>query len=244
MAVAYQAVGTAVDSVLTTLTLVAPASQADDIFVINMMTADNNVAIFPVDWNVIGVINNGAGMRQSAAWYRASDSDSGATFVVTVAGTTDAYGVISSYRGTAVVGSPLGNQVAVLANASSATITTGTINPYNGTSLIVVLAGYLLDGATATTFSGTNPTLATNYADSDTTSTTASIYGTSGLSNTGAAVGARTMASGLTAAINTTIMFELLAPPGEGIGYGGGYGRNFTGPLYRTRGGDLSRTPG
>lgn len=223
MAVAFQAKGTALDTVTVTLALVAPTTAADDILIANISSLNNVAVVPPIGWTIIQQNNNTAAMSQCVAWKRASDSDSGATFNFVVAGVSASYGVITSYRGAEVVGSPIGAS-SVSVNASSATITWATITPYNANSLIVAVAAYNGTGTAAGAMAGTNPTMSSNELDNDAVNATQALVEYDGLSSNGAAVGARSEATGAGAGLNIGVMFEILAPPGEGpgLGFGGG----------------------
>lgn len=222
MAVAFGTAGTAVDSVTTTLALVAPATNNDDIIVLHMMTTDNNVVVFPNgEWTLIQAVNNTAGMRTTTAWKRAAQGDSGATFNFTVAGTTVAYGVLFTVTGASIVGSPIGT-FSNSTQSANATISYTTITPNNGSSLIAALGSYNLNGTTAGSVTGTNPTLTKQYEDDDASNLVASLIGSFGLSTNSSATGARTQASGAVAALNNGFMVEFLAPSNENVlGQGG-----------------------
>ena len=220
MAVAFQAAGTAVVTTTTTLALVAPTSSAGDIFLANI-TSNNNTAItLPQGWKKILEFTNTADQQQTTAWYRASDSDSGATFNFTVGGTTISFGVLTSFRNAVNFGNPIGTS-SQSANALSDTVTYATITPRDKFSLIVALGTYNLNATTAGALSGTNPTF-TNRVDAETaTGNTASLFVYDGLSNDGSDTGSRTHSTTSTVdAINTGVLVELLDfPPG---GYAGG----------------------
>lgn len=232
MAVAFQAKGTAVDTVTVTLALVAPTTAIGDILIANISSLNNVAVVPPIGWTTIQQNNNTAAMSQYVAWYRASASDSGATFNFIVAGTSASYGVILSYRGAEVVGSPIGTS-SVSVNASSATISWNSITPYNANSLIVAVGAYNGTGTSAGAMAGTNPTMSSNELDNDGVNATQALVEYDGLSGNGAAVGARSEATGASAGLNIGVMFEIIAPPGEGVGVSGGGGFNLYPALIR-----------
>ena len=224
MAVAFQAAGTDVATVTTTLALVAPAGVAGDIFIANIMS-NNNVAAIPpsASWFAIQSYNNTAAMRHDVFIYRAGDGDGAATFNFTVNGTTLSYGVITTYRGVPTFGSPYGAS-SQSANALADAVTYATITPRDSRSLIVACGAYNLNATTAGAMSGTNPTF-TNRVDAETiTGNTGSLFVYDGLSGTGVATGARTHATtSTTDAINCGVLIELLDVfPGGALGPGGG----------------------
>ena len=213
MAVARQAEGSAVNTVTTTLSLVAPAAIDDDIFLVNIVSGNNGVIVLPQGWTRIRAFNNTADMRQETAWFRAGSGDSGATFAFTVPGTTPSFGIITSYRGTVPYGSPVGSS-SQSANASSDTVTYATISPRDKFSLIVALGAYNLGATTAGDLSGTLPTF-TNRVDAE--AATGSLFVYDGLSLNGVATGERTHDTTSTVdAVNTGVLLELLAPPPGG----------------------------
>ncbi len=207
---AFQAAGSTVSSVTTTLALVAPATNIDDVLLANIYTADNNVVALPQGWQPVQAFNNTVAQRQTVAWYRAAAGDSGKTFNFTVAGTTLAYGDIVTYRGAQVVGSPVGASTKS-ANALSDNITFATLTPFP-TSLVVALGVYGLNGCAAGTMSpNTDPAFTSRVQDNTATSTTAAMYVQDGPTS-GAATGALNLPTTSTVdAINSGVLLEILA---------------------------------
>lgn len=218
MAVAYQAQGSDVASVTTTLALVAPATVNDDIIIANIYSFDNNVVTLPQGWTLIKAANNTAAQRQTAAWKRAAVGDSAATFNFGVAGTTLAYGILTTYRGVEIVGVPIGTS-GTSPNALADAVAYPSITPRDNRSLIVALGVYGLNATTAGAMSGTDPSF-TNRVDLETaTGTTASLFVFDGLSVTGGPVGIQSHTTTSTVdALNSGILFELLAPELEEAG--------------------------
>ncbi len=208
----FQAAGSTVSSVTTTLALVAPATNNDDILLANIYSADNVVPTLPAGFTLIRGFNNTVAQRQTVAWKRATQGDSGATFNFTVAGVTLTYGVLVSYRGGKVVGSPIGTSTQS-ANAISDNITFASLTPFP-TSLVVALGVYGLNGCAAGTMSpNTDPAFTSRVQDNSATSTTAAMYVQDGPTD-GAATGTLTLPTTSTVdALNCGVLLELF--PGE-----------------------------
>ena len=89
MAVAFQAAGSDLATLTTTLALVAPAGVAGDIFIASIVSNNNTAAIPPTaNWATIQSFANTAAMQHDVFLLRAGDGNGGATFNFTVAGTT------------------------------------------------------------------------------------------------------------------------------------------------------------
>jgi hypothetical protein len=134
--ITHVAAGTGVATTTTSLSLVAPTVIDGDIMLTFITTNDNNVVVPPATWALIRADNNTSAMRTSCYWKRAAASDSGATFVFTVAGTTVSFGVIDAWRGALRGGKPIGNTT-VSANASSDTVTYATLTPQQSYGAVV-----------------------------------------------------------------------------------------------------------
>ena len=224
MAAAFQAVGSAVGTVTTSLALVAPALLGGDTM-FAAIHSNNNTAptISTGGWTIIVSANNTAAQNVYLAWRRCSDADTGATFTWTVAGTTVSFGALVTYRN-ANRGGDTGLPYfasSTSANASADNITYATLSPKSPAALIVAFGYYGLAATTAGAFSGTFPTM-TNRLDAETASGIgASLFIHDGLSLTGVATGSRTCASASTVdAINYGIMIDLLPSQDSGGGTG------------------------
>ena len=225
MAAAFQAVGSAVGTVTTSLALVAPALLGGDVM-FAAIHSNNNTAptIAAGGWETIVSANNTTAQNVYLAWRRCSDADTGATFTWTVAGTTVSFGALVTYRN-ATRGGDTGLPhfaSSTSANASADNITYATLSPKNPAALIVAFGYYGLAATTAGAFSGTFPTM-TNRLDAETASGIgASLFIHDGPSLNGAATGARTCASASTIdAINYGILIDVLPLelPGSSTGH-------------------------
>ncbi len=224
MAVAFQAVGADVAATTATLSLVAPAALDNDIFIAHIMSNDNTVITLPQGWTLINGLNNTSAMRQTSAWHRASN-ESGATFVFGgFGGVLLEYGVILSYRGARIVGSPIAAGPSTSANVSADSVTYATYTPKSGNGLLIALGSYNLNATTAGAMSGTNPTFTTRLDVETPTGNTASLFAFDGPSSQNLATGSRThTTTSTTDAINNGVVFELLDPDYTGdLSSGGG----------------------
>ena len=215
MAAAFQAVGNAVGTVTTSLALIAPTILAGDVM-FAAIHSNNNTAptIAGGQWTTITSANNTAAQNVYLAWKRCGDSDSGATFTWTVAGTTVSFGCLVTYRG-ATFGGNTGlpyTSVSTQTSAAQDNIDYATLTPARASDLIVAFGYYGLAATTAGAFSGTNPTM-TNRLDGETASGIgASLFIHDGASNTGAATGTRTLATASTVdAIGYGILIDVTA---------------------------------
>jgi hypothetical protein len=222
MAITFVSSGAAVNTVTTTLSLVAGALAASDILIANILTHDN-VAITGQDsrWQTIHSANNTAALRDTVYWMIAAAGDSLATFNFTITGTTAGLGRLTAYRGAFGVGT-----VTASVNASSATVTWATLTPSNAANIILATAAIALQTGSDGGVSAGTPTFTNQYYSAGTTD---AIVLYDALIPAGVPTGARTM-NNTNAAVNTGVFFELLGtqPGGGGGGYGGG-----TPPLSR-----------
>jgi hypothetical protein len=206
----FQAAGSTVSSVTTTLALVAPATNNDDILLANIYSADNVVPTLPAGFTLVQGFNNTIAMRQTVAWKRAAQGDSGATFNFTVAGTTLTYGVLVTYRGAKVVGSPVGTSTNS-PNALSDNITFASLTPFP-TSLVVALGVYALNGCAASTMSpNTDPAFTSRVQDNTATGTTAAMYVQDGPTSGAATTTLALPTTSTVDTINSGVLLELLA---------------------------------
>ena len=209
MAITNVTSGSALDSVTTTLALIAPTVAENDIMIACIYTNDNTASISTADWAQIRQDNNTATMRGSLFWKRAGSGDSGSTNNFTIAGTTVGFGVICAWRGVARDGNPIGNVTASI-NASSATVTFATLTPSRAHGAVVAIGLYANDLSSAGAIAGTDPTFA-NVVDAETpTGNDASIFVYWAVA-TGIATGARSFATGAVASVNIGYLVELLA---------------------------------
>ena len=237
MVAAFQAVGTAVGTVTTSLALVAPTLIGGDVMFAAIHSNNNTAPTITGNWTTIISATNTAAQGVYLAWRRCSDADTGATFTWTVAGTTVSFGALVTYRNVSrsgTTGLPYFTS-STSANASADNITYATLTPKNADALIVAFGFYGAALTTAGAFSGTNPTM-TNRLDAETVSGIgASLFIHDGPSLTGAATGSRTCASASTAdAINYGIMIDVLPvfdTPGSNTAYSPKYPS-----IVRTRG--------
>ena len=215
MAVRLWAAGSALAGTATTLGLVAPTLNANDIMIAQIASEDNDAHLAPdADWTAINEVNNGTGLRSSIWWKRAAAADSGATFTFTsFAGTTGNFGVIVAYRGCTVIGSPIGSSTNST-NASADNVTYATLTPLSNESAIVACGFYADDATTAETVSGTTPVFDTTDVDVETATGSGvglSLFQSIARRNVGGATGALTQASAsVTDAVNNGMLFELL----------------------------------
>ncbi len=215
MAVTFVANGTAVSTVTTTLSLVAPALVGGDMLIASIVTADNT-AISGQDarWQTIVAVNNTTAQRTTVFWLPALVGDSAATFNFTIAGTTEGFGRLTAYRGARAVGNSTSS-----ANASSATVTWATMTPQQRDSPILAVAAIGIQTGSNGGISAGTPSFALEYYSAGTGEALA-LY--DALAPAGSATGARTM-NNTSAAINTGVFFELI-PTILSVGSGGGGG--------------------
>ncbi len=215
MAVTFVANGTAVSTVTTTLSLVAPALVGGDMLIASVVTADNT-AISGQDarWQTVVAVNNTTAQRTTVFWLPALVGDSAATFNFTIAGTTEGFGRLTAYRGARAVGNSTSS-----ANASSATVTWATMTPQQGDSPILAVAAIGIQTGSNGGISAGTPTFALEYYSAGTGEALA-LY--DALVPAGSATGARTM-NNTAAAISTGVFFELI-PSILSVGSGGGGG--------------------
>lgn len=227
MAIAYWAAGTGVAGVLTTLDLVAPTLNANDIIIAQIASNDNDAAAMPSgDWTVINELNNGTGLRSTLAWKRAVAADSGATFQFTgLAGTTVNFGILTVFRGCKTNGSPIG-QITSSANISADDVTYADLTSLSNTGALVAAGFYQNDLTTAGALSGF-----TNTVDVETaTGNDLSLF-QYWRPWPGGSTGALTHSTTSTAdAVNNGVLFELLVEE-----LGGGHGGVTYPRLIRTR---------
>ncbi len=218
---AFTAAGTAVASITTTLALVAPTTNNDDILLALIYSGDNVAPILPQGFTLIQGFNNTIAQRETVAWKRAAQGDSGATFNFTVAGTTTTYGVLIGYSGANVVGNPIGASTNS-PNALADPITFATLTP-RPTSLVVALGVYGLNGCSAGTMSpNTDPLFTSRVQVNTATGTTAALYIQDGPTD-GAATGSLSLPTTSTVdAINSGVLLELLASISASQDDGGG----------------------
>ena len=207
---AFQAVGSDVASVTTTLALVAPTTANDDVILALICSGDNVAPTLPAGFTLVQGFNNTIAQRQTVAWKRAAVGDSAATFNFTVAGTTTTYGVLITYRGALVVGSPIGTS-SNSPNLLSDNITFASLTPFP-TSLVVALGVYGLSGCAAGVMSpNTDPVFTSRLQTNTATGTTAALYIQDGPTD-GAATGALNLPTTSTVdAINSGVLLEILA---------------------------------
>lgn len=225
MAIQFWAAGSPVAGVLTTLDLVAPTLNVNDIIIAQISSNDNDAVAAPdATWTSINELNNGAGLRSSVFWKRAVSGSSGATFQFTgLAGTTANMGILTAYRGCKTFGSPIGN-ITSSANVSADAVTYATLTPLENTSAIVACGFYGEDATTAGAITSTAPSSFANVVDEETpTGNDLSLFQYWGINNVGGATGALTHSTTSTAdAVNNGVLFELLTEYGfGGTGSGG-----------------------
>src|SRR3990167_7420089 len=218
MAIEFWAAGSAVDGVLTTLDLVAPTLNVNDIIIAQISSNDNDAVALPdTTWTVINELNNGTGLRSTVAWKRAVAGSSGATFQFTgLAGTTVNFGILTAYRGVIVNGNPIGN-VTSSANVSADDVTYATLTPKSNTGAVVACGFYQNDLTTAGAMSGTAPVFA-NVVDVETaTGNDLSLFQYWGKLGMGGATGALTHSTTSTAdAVSNGVLFDLLTADDSG----------------------------
>jgi len=194
--------GAAVNTVTTTLSLIAPTLVANDFLIASIVTHDNT-AITGQDsrWIQIYSANNTTAQRYTVFYMFAALADSGATFNFTIAGTTAGLGQLSAYRGVAALGTATSS-----ANASSATVTWATTSPTNAGGVLIATAGIGIQTGSNGGMSAGTPTFTNRYYSAGTTDAIALYdappYGI-------AADGARTM-NNTQAAVSTGVIFELV----------------------------------
>ena len=72
MGAVFWAAGSAVSGTATTLALVAPTLNVNDIIIAQIASQDNDAAATPdATWTIINELNNGTGLRSSLYWKRA-----------------------------------------------------------------------------------------------------------------------------------------------------------------------------
>ena len=218
---AFQAAGTDVASVTSTLALVAPTTANDDVILALIYSGDNVAPTLPAGFTLVQGFNNTIAQRQTVAWKRAAVGDSGATFNFTVAGTTTTYGVLITYRGAKVVSSPIGastNSPNILGD----NITFASLTPFP-TSLVVALGVYGLNGCAAGVMNpNTDPAFTSRVQTNTATGTTAALYIQDGPTD-GAATGALNLPTTSTVdAINSGVLLEILAGEDPGADASGG----------------------
>lgn len=217
MAITYVSVGAIVsDSLVTTISLVAPTCVANDILIAVLLGKDNIDHSAPdATWTEIGTQTNNTTAQTSSHWWkRASTADSGATFVFTKATDNNVLfsGVISAWRGCVPTGNPIDTATPTVSNnALSDTVTYATFTPNSKLNAHVIASGiYNDDLTTAGSISGTDPTLTSRYDLEDSGGTDCSFFAYSG-SSTGIATGARShTTTSMADAINQGWLFALV----------------------------------
>ncbi|MDZ4343570.1 MAG: hypothetical protein U1E51_14190 [Candidatus Binatia bacterium] len=222
MAVTFQAVGAMTGGAgVTSLTVTAPASAADDILVAQIASPAGHT-VSPPDgtWTEFVSSLNGA-LRSYLFWKRATGS--GGNFVFPASGATNLYGVISAWRGAITSATPIdATAPSVSNNASSDIVTYAAFNPTE-TDAFVVACGFYNDNlTTAGVISGTNPTFALRWNLESAVAFDFSMFGYSGSSD-GADTGARSHSTtSVVDVINVGVLFGLVAvgggaPPASGL---------------------------
>lgn len=217
MAVDFRAVGAlAANATTTTLAIVAPTLSVDDVMIASINQKANQLITPPAGWEVVVEVNNTTAQRTSIFWKRAEAGDSGATFNFTKPSDDNILfcGCISAWSGCITTATPIdATAPSTSANAAADEITYADFDPTETIAFVVAIGTYNEDQTTAGGIGGTNPTF-TNRWDLETpTGADSSIFGDSGSSN-GAATGARSQTStSMTDAINTGILFGLVAAP-------------------------------
>lgn len=224
MAIAFWAAGSAVTGTATTLALVAPTLNVNDIIIAQISSEDNDAHLAPDStWTAINALNNGTALRSSLWWKRAVTGSSGATFTFTsFAGTSGNIGILTAFRGCKVDNSPIGS-VTSSANVSADAVTYATLTPTANTSAIIAAGFYADDATTAGTITSTAPSSFTNIVDVESAAAdNLSLFQYWGINNVGGATGALSHATTSTAdAVNNGILFELLSDTPANGGAGG-----------------------
>ena len=220
MAIRFWAAGSAVNGVATTLALIAPTLNVNDIIIAQIVSQDNDAAATPdATWTSINELNNGVGLRSSLYWKRAVTGSSGATFTFTgLAGTTSNLGILTVYRGCKVDNSPIGS-ITSSANVSADAVTYATLTPTANTSAIIAAGFYADNATTAGSITSTAPSSFANVVDEEAVPAGAglSLFQYWGVNNVGGATGALSHTTTSTVdGVNNGILFELLAEEGFG----------------------------
>ena len=236
MGARFWAAGSAVSGVATTLALVAPTLNVNDIIIAQIASQDNDAAATPDStWTIINELNNGTGLRSSLYWKRAVAGSSGATFTFTgLAGTTSNMGILTAYRGCKADNSPIGN-ITSSANVSADAVTYATLTPLANSGAIIAAGFYADNATTAGTITSTAPAEFTNVVDVEAVPAGAglSLFQYWGDRNVGGATGALSHATtSTTDGVNNGILFELLSE--ATLGGGGSVGVTY--PRLNRRG--------
>ena len=159
MAVSFIAAGAlAANATTTTLPVVAPSCNVDDILIMAIYLDTDQVLTYPADWTQF-LDGNGTTNFECVAWKRAVAGDSGATFNVTkpVDDNSLFAGVIYAFRGVAVNGSPIDSSTIQPNNTAATTIAYPTLDPVVASHVVAV--GVHQNLTTWNAIGGTNPNL-------------------------------------------------------------------------------------
>ena len=206
----------AANATTTTLNIVAPTLNVDDIMIASILNKDNQVVTAPANWTKFVQVNNTTAQRLTLAWKRAIAGDSGATFSFTkpTDNNTLFCGNISVWRGAITSGDPTtgAGTPTTSANASSDTVSYASFDPLIACHAVAV-GVYNDDLTTAGTISGSDPSLVNRWDLETATGSDGSVFGYGG-DSTGAATGARSHITTSTAdGVNIGCLFGLEAAP-------------------------------
>lgn len=219
MSIEFWAAGSAVSGVDTTLALVAPTLNVNDIIIAQIISQDVDAHLAPdATWTAIQAEDNGIILRSSIWWKRAVAADSGATFTFTsFAGVTGNLGILTVYRGCKVEGSPIGTSTNST-NIAADDVTYATLTPLSNNGAVVACGFYGENATTAGAITGTAPTM-TNVVDVEAVPAGfgLSLFQYWGKLGMGGATGALTNSTtSTTDAINNGMLFDLLADDRSG----------------------------
>ncbi len=108
------------------VSITPPATVKDDILICAVISADNVASTFPAGWTIYKEGNNGAVLRSTVAWKRATGAEG--AFTVTHAAGSFIRASVVVYRGCVATGSPI-NASSIRHNVASATCTATAITP-------------------------------------------------------------------------------------------------------------------
>lgn len=166
-----------------------PAAFATDhVAIVICVQGDNVVSTIAAGWTIVDATNNGAACRSWWAWRRLVAGD--AAPLITHAAGGPIIARISVFAGVRTAGNPH-DVNSVLANASSATVTTTAVTPGTANSLVCFFAAQA-DDSSYSGYSGTNPVFAEITDDLTGLGTDASVALAVGIKTDTTTTGART----------------------------------------------------